>query len=305
MNEHDHEPIVTVAFLAALADGRTTPEEHTELRAALSRLGVTDVDAVAQRGAGARAPLAELARRLSDDDARRLAYETALVVCHADGPLNRQEADFLSALRSALGLAPATMAEMEQSAAGLAGAQSTGPVEVGSGAPPSDDTLDRMILQQAMITSAVELLPDKLANVVILPLQLRLVYQIGQHYGQKLDANQVKDLAGALGLGAAAQVMEGVVRKLVGGVAGGLFGGLIGGAGGLAAGAAVTFAATYALGHVAKQYYAQGRRLSTADLRDLFRRFQEDAKGIFPKVQDEIQTQAKTLNLRSLVDGLR
>ncbi len=304
MNERDHEPIVTVAFLAALADGRTTPEEHTELRAALTRLGITDVDAVAQRGAGARAPLAELARRLSDEDARRLAYETALVVCHADGPLNRQEADFLSALRGALGLAPATMAEMEQSAAGLAAARTAGPVEVATG-KPADDVLDRMILQQAIITSAVELLPDKLANVVILPLQLRLVYQIGQHYGQKLDANQVKDLAGALGLGAAAQVMEGVVRKLVGGVAGGLFGGLIGGAGGLAAGAAVTFAATYALGHVAKQYYAQGRRLGTADLRELFQRFQEDAKGIFPKVRDEIQSQAKTLNLRSLVDGIR
>jgi uncharacterized protein (DUF697 family) len=155
-----------------------------------------------------------------------------------------------------------------------------------------------------MITSAVELLPDKLANVVILPLQLRLVYQIGQQYGQKLDANQIKDLAGTLGLGAAAQVMEGVVRKLVGGVAGGLFGGLVGGAGGMAAGAAVTFAATYALGHVAKQYYAQGRRLSTQDLRSLFRKFQDDAKDILPKVQDEIRTSAKTLNLKSLFEGI-
>jgi uncharacterized protein (DUF697 family)/tellurite resistance protein len=309
MNERDHEPIVTVAFLAALADGRTAPEEHTELRAALARLGVTDVDAVAQRGVAVRAPLAELARRLSGEDARRLAYETALVVCHADGPLNRQEADFLSALRSALGLAPATMAEMEQSAAGLAAAQTTPPVsagprvEVGSG-KPADDALDREILRQAMITSAVELLPDTLAKVVILPLQLRLVYQIGQRYGQKLDADQIKDLAGTLGLGAAAQMMEGVVRKLVGGVAGGLFGKLVGGAGGVAAGAAVTFAATYALGHVAKQYYAQGRRLSTEDLRALFQRFQEEAKDLFPKVRDEIQTQAKTLDLRNLVKGI-
>jgi uncharacterized protein (DUF697 family)/tellurite resistance protein len=304
MNQGDHEPIVTVAFLAALADGRTGPEEHAELRAALSRLGIADVDAVAQRGAGARAPLAEISRRLSDDDARRLAYETALVVCHADGPINRQEADFLSALRSALGLAPATLTEMEQSAASLAAVRTAAPVEVRSGKPPSDDALDQMILRQAMITSAVELLPDKLANVVILPLQLRLVYQIGQQFGQKLDANQIKDLAGTLGLGAAAQVMEGVVRKLVGGVAGGLFGGLVGGAGGMAAGAAVTFAATYALGHVAKQYYAQGRRLSTQDLRELFQRFQGDAKEIFPKVQDEIRTSARSLNLKSLFEGI-
>lgn len=305
MNERDHEPIVTVAYLAALADGRTAPEEDSELRAALQRLGVSDVDAVAQRGAGVRAPLAELAKRFSDDDARRLAYETALAVCHADGPLNRQEADFLAALRSALGLAPATLAEMEQSAAGLAAVRTAAPppVEVRTGTPPSDDALDQVILRQAMIASAVELLPDKLANVVILPLQLRLVYQVGQHYGQKLDANQIKDLAGTLGLGAAAQLMEGVVRKLVGGLAGGVLGGLVGGAGGMAAGAAVTFAATYALGHVAKQYYAQGRRLSTQDLRSLFQRFQEDAKQIFPKVQEEIRSSAKTLNLRSLLEG--
>ena len=161
MKDRDHETIVTVAYLAALADGRTAPAEDQELRAALGRLGVTDVDAVAQRGSAVRAPLADLARQLSGDDARRLAFETALVVCHADGPLNRQEADFLSALRSALGLAPATLAELEQSAAGLAAARTAGPVEVRSGKPPSDDALDQMILRQAMITSAVELLPDK------------------------------------------------------------------------------------------------------------------------------------------------
>jgi uncharacterized protein (DUF697 family)/tellurite resistance protein len=288
MNERDHQPIVTIAFLAALADGRTTPDEDQELRAALGRLGIKDVDAVAQRGAGDPAALIQLAGRLSDEAARRLAYETALVVCHSDGSLNQQETDFLNTLRNALGLSASTTADMERSAAALAAAQAAAPttrVEVGTGKPPSDEALDQQILQQAMITGAVELLPDRLANVVILPLQLRLVYQIGQHHGQRLDAGQVKDLAATLGLGAAAQAIEGVVRKLLGGVVGG------------AASVAVTFAATYALGHVAKQYYAQGRRLGRDDLRRLFGQFQEEAKTIFPKVKDEIQTRAKTLKL--------
>jgi uncharacterized protein (DUF697 family) len=174
-------------------------------------------------------------------------------------------------------------------------------VHVGSGTPPSDAGVDQLILEQAILTGAVDLLPDRLANVAILPLQLRLVYQIGRHYGQQLDAEQIKDLAATLGLGAAAQVMEGVVRKLVGSAARGLLGGLIGAAGGLAAGVAVTFAATYALGHVAKQYYAQGRRLSADDLRALFQRFQDEARALFPKVQDQIQTRAKMLNLQTLL----
>ena len=292
MNERDHQPIVTIAFLAALADGRTTPDEDHELRATLGRLGISDVDAVAQRGAGDRAALTQLAGRLSDDAARRAAYETALIVCHADGALNQQETDFLNTLRGALGLSPASTAEMERSAAALAAAQTSVPaakVEVGSGKPPSDEAIDKQILQQAMITGAVELLPDKLATVAILPLQMRLVYQIGQHYGQRLDAGAVKDLAATLGLGAAAQAVEGVMRRV--------FGGLIGGA----AGIAVTFATTYALGHTAKTYYAQGRKLSPADLKRLFAQFQEDAKTIFPRAKDEIQTQAGSLNLRSIL----
>ena len=42
MNETDHEPIVTVAFLAAMADGRASPEELSQLRSALGRLGMTE-----------------------------------------------------------------------------------------------------------------------------------------------------------------------------------------------------------------------------------------------------------------------
>ncbi|HEY6208861.1 MAG TPA: DUF533 domain-containing protein [Gemmatimonadales bacterium] len=302
MNETDHEPIVTIAFLAAMADGRASPEELSQLRSALGRLGVTNLDAVAERAAKGQVPLSDVIRQLSGDDARHLAYETALVVCHADGPVNEQETRFLNELRSALGLDPAALGELERSAAALAGVRLAAPaVEVGTGKPPSDAGVDQLILEQAILTSAVDLLPEGLANVVILPLQLRLVYQIGRQYGQQLDAEQIKDLVATLGLGAAAQAMEGVVRKLVGSAARGLLGSLIGGAGGLAAGAAVTFASTYALGHVAKQYYAQGRRLSADDLRALFQRFQDEAKALFPKVQDQIRTRAKTLNLQTLL----
>jgi uncharacterized protein (DUF697 family) len=168
-----------------------------------------------------------------------------------------------------------------------------------------DASLDQRILQQAMLTGALELLPDRLANLAILPLQLRLVYEVGQRYGQQLDANQVKDLAGTFGLGAAAQMVEGLVRKVLGGVASNLLGGLLGGATGLAAGTAVTFAATYALGHAAKQYYAQGRKLSADDLRALFTRFQGEAQGLLPQVSGQIQSLAKQVRLPDVFSQIR
>ena len=303
MNENDKRPIVTIALMAALADGAATPEEEAQLREATNRLGIKDADGLTQAASTGHLGLTEVVRSLSDDAARAYAYELALVVCNAGGPANAKEQAFLNELRGALGLGSSAVAQLEKDAAALA---SAGPAPSGSNAAgAADPDLEQLILQQATLAGAVELLPDRLANLVILPLQLRLVYQIGRKYGQQLDANQIKDLAGTLGLGAAAQAIEGVVSKLVRGLAGGLLGGMIGGAGGIAAGAAVTCSATYALGHVALRYYAQNRTLSAADLRELFQKFQEDARGIFPRVQNEIQARAKTLNLPNLLAAIR
>lgn len=303
MNENDKRPIVTIALMAALADGAASADEQAQLQEAMRRLGITDGDAMTQQARQGTPALAAVAKSLSDDAARAYAYELALVVCNAGGPANEKEQAFLGELRGALGLGGTAVSQLEKDAAALASGAPAASGSTSGGA--ADPDLEQMILQQAMLAGAVELLPDRLANLVILPLQLRLVYQIGRRYGQQLDVNQIKDLAGTLGIGAAAQAIEGVVSKLVRGVAGGLLGGIIGGAGGIAASAAVTFSATYALGHVAQRYYAQNRSLSAADLRELFQKFQEDARGIFPRVQNEIQSRAKTLNLPNLLNAIR
>ncbi len=305
MPDRDRDAIIAVALMAALSDGNATVEEKRQLQAAMSQAGTGDLDALTMRITTGQLSLQDVASRLPDESVRREAYELAVLVCHADGPANAAEASFLSALRGALGLSDASAGVIDREAATVSAAASSAVAPVGSGTPPSPAGLDELIQQQAIITGALEILPDRLANLAIIPLQLRLVYQVGQAHGQQMDANQIRDLAGALGIGAAAQVMEGAVRKLLGGAASSILGGLLGGTAGLAAGAAVTFASTYALGHVAKQYYAQGRRLSTADLKALFARFQEEAKTLYPKVQSQVQSQAKSLNVQQLLSGLR
>lgn len=300
MNTTDHAPLIAIAMLAARADGRSDSREQQAVNAVVERIGNPDVTRLAQQVAAGRLRVADLASRLSDDEARRVAYEGALAVCNTDGVVNGSELAFLDELRAALGLSTEDVADAARTAGALAGA----PVaEVHTGTPPGGP-LDELILQQAMLTGALEILPDRLATVAILPLQLRLVYQIGRRHGQKLDVNQVKDLAATLGLGAVAQGMESVVLKIAGGIAGGLLGGLVGGAARVATGAVITFAATYALGHVADQYYRQGRSLSTNDLRALFDRFQQEAKTIYPRVEQQIRAQSSTLNLQSVMHGL-
>jgi uncharacterized membrane protein YebE (DUF533 family) len=301
MNTTDHAPLIAIAMLAARADGRTDSREQQAVDAVVARIGNPDVSRLAEQVAQGRLRVADLASRLSDDEARRTAYDGALAIIDSDGVATDAERAFLEELRVALGLPADTVAEKGRTADAIAG---TPVAEVHSGKPPAGP-VDEAILQQAILTGALEILPDQLATIAILPLQLRLVYQIGQRHGQRLDVNQVKDLAATLGIGAVAQGLESVAMRVVGGLAGTLLGGLGRGAARIATGAVVTFATTYALGHVADEYYRQGRRLSANDLRALFDRFQQDAKTIYPRVERQIRDRSSTLNLQSLLQGLR
>lgn len=301
MSPSDYPPLVAIAMLAAAADGQTDLDEHAAINAVVAKIGSPDISRLAQQVSAGGLRVADLAAKLSDDQARRLAYETALAVCHADGAANPAELKFLEELRAALGITVPDVAKLGQAASVIAGSvPATTPYPTVSSSATASNP-DDLILQQAILTGALEILPDKLANIAILPLQLRLVYTIGQRHGQQLDINQVKDLAATLGLGAAAQAMEGIVMKVLGGLAGGLLGGMVGGATRVAAGAGVTFAATYALGHVAEQYYAQGRRISQADLQALYTRFKADAATLYPKVQEQIQGQAGSLSITKVM----
>ncbi len=315
MTPQDAETIIAIAAVAAMADGRHHASELATIEEAARRLGISGAEGVVQRAASGQLQASDLAAKLSDGDARQTAYDVALAVCNANGPSSSQEDDFLRRLATSLALdatvasaaASRAKAEATSFAASPFSAPPVLPVTTtpptGAGNSPTG-ALDDHILDQAILTAALELLPDRLANIGILPLQLRLVRHVGQQFGQQMDANQIKDLVATFGLGAAAQVMESVVRKAFGGIAGGLLGGLLGGVAGTAAGGAVTFASTYALGHAAEQYYAQGRSLSTADMKTLFRRFQNEATSIYPKVQDRIATRARGTNLSSLMRAM-
>ena len=70
-------------------------------------------------------------------------------------------------------------------------------------------------------------------------------------------------------------------------------------------GAGVSFVTTYALGQAAKQYYANGRRLSATDLRELFERFRHEAETLLPKVYQEIHAQSRQLDLDRLLASFR
>jgi len=162
-----------------------------------------------------------------------------------------------------------------------------------------------MILNYAILNGALELLPESMASMAIIPLQMKMVYRVGKQHGYELDRGHIKDLLATLGVGLTGQYLEQIGRKLIGGLLKKAGGGMLGSAGKAATSIGLTFATTYALGHVAKQYYAGGRTLDSARLKQAFESTMQQGKSMYGRYAGEIQQKASTIDVRQIANLVR
>jgi uncharacterized protein (DUF697 family)/tellurite resistance protein len=319
MNNQQAKSILTVALMAAFADGLKDERERESVRKLAEGFGAEasiDLAALYRDVLLARPDLAEVAKQ----GLRQYAYEMAVGVINSDGSQNPAEAAFLAQLAAALQV-PTTAAEFvaqQASAMADAGVPPTAPesspgVAAAASAPTavagtvlgkanvSDTEMDKSILNASITNAALELLPESIASMAIIPLQLRLVYRIGKAYGYEMDSSNAKDFIATLGVGLTSQYVEQLGRKLLGGLLGGLGGGLGRSLGRQAASSGLTFATTYAIGRVAQRYYAGGRTLDAAMLKQTFASLLAEARGMAPKYQAQIEQAAQTIDTRNLV----
>ncbi len=317
MTEQDHEAILSLCMMAAFADG-SDDREREQIRRIAEGLGGgsgIDVARLYQDVLLKRVTLTDAANRLSSAEAKQLAYEMAVCVCDADGVQSADERTFLAGLRAALGLDAAasaaydSQAEAIAAAAGATGAASSpdpasGTV-VASTSSMTAQEMDKVILNASILNGALELLPESLSTMAIIPLQMKLVYRIGKSYGYELDSGHVKDFLATAGVGLTSQYLEQAGRKLLGGLLGSIGGGLLRGVGRQAVSSGMSFASTYALGHVAQRYYAGGRVLSAQLLRDSFQQMLGKAKEMHTTYLPQMQEQARTLSPGRVLEMVR
>lgn len=309
------EAVAAIALMAAFADGQKDRAEKARLEEVFATLGGVSMAALYQRVMLGQTNLEAEAAKLRTPELQTLAFEMALSVCDADGVTGEAEGRFLGQLQAALSL-PAEKAVAAQSDAEQLAAM---PVEKPFETTIESDTLtepltptgaddaaiDRQILNAAILNGALELLPQSLATVAIVPLQLRLVYQIGQANGYELDRAHLKEFLAIAGVGMTSQVLEGHVRKLFGSFAKRAVGKGAKGVAGTAVGAAMSFATTYALGQAAKSYYGGGRTLELAEVKALFQSQVEQGRALFETHQGEVQSKARTTDVQSLMRLIR
>lgn len=312
MDTRETKSVLTIALMAAFADGLKDERERAAVKRVAEALGPEagfDLPALYRDVLLAKPDLAQVAAGLQSQEARQLAYEMAVGVCDADGAQGPAESEFLSKLAAALGLPASATAKVTASADEMAEAPFAAEVPVTGTvlgkASLSPAEMDGMILNASITNAALELLPESLASMAIIPLQMRLVYRIGKAYGYAMDRSHAKDFLATLGVGLTGQYLEQFGRKLLGGLLGGIGGGLGRTVGRQAASSGLTFATTYALGRVAQRYYAGGRTLDAATLKQTFAGLLDEARGLAPRYQDEIARKAGSIDTRSLASLIR
>jgi uncharacterized protein (DUF697 family)/tellurite resistance protein len=311
MNPDQQRAVLTVCLMAAFADGANSDHERDEIRKIAGRLGQgasIDVGALYQDVLTARPSLQSIAAALPATEQRQFAYEMAVCVCNADGATSPAEREFLTGLAKALGLDAGAAQTYEQQASAVTSTPLSGNALDGalvSAVPANAAELDKMILNYSIMNGALELLPQSLASMAIIPLQMKMVYRIGKAHGFELDRDHVKELLATLGVGLTSQYVEQIGRKVLGGLLGRIGGGLLGGMGSVATGAGFSFATTYALGQVAKRYYAGGRTIDAAGLQQAFASMLADAKQMQGRYSGQIAEQARTLDLTKLLSVVK
>lgn len=298
-----NQALLTVCLFAAFANGNLDESERMAIRRLAEELGSEDgdgTDSLTSEILMGKRSWETVVAGLRDHKARLLAYDMARSTCEADGASSPEENHFLDELRIRLELSGPEVATV--SAAGDAAALATVPAGSGPLTPAPDSTNEELIMRSAIINGALEILPGTLATMAIIPLQMKLVYDIAKSHGVELGTANAKDFLATLGAGLTSQVVEGFARKLLGGIGKTLGGRFAGGLASQAAGSAMSFTSTYAIGHVADRYYAGGQKLGMAEIQSLMSELTQRAKDLYSSKLPEIQESAKNLKPAALLD---
>jgi uncharacterized protein (DUF697 family)/tellurite resistance protein len=307
MNIKEQQAILAISLLASFADGNKDEREREQIKQIAEGLapdGDINMTALYQDVLLKRRTLELSVGQLETKEGQQLAYEMAVCVCDADGLRSDSENAFLERLRGLLNIDAAQAQSFAKDADALADVPLVA-VPVATGAAVDSAALDKSVLNYSILNGALELLPQSLASMAILPLQMKMVYSIGKAHGYELDREHIKDFAATLGVGMTGQYVEQMGRKLLGGLLGKIGGGMLGGLGSAATGAAFSFATTYALGKVAQQYYGNGRSIDAAQLKQVFAQMFSQGKQLQTQYTAQIEQKAQTIDVSQIIDMVK
>ncbi len=292
---------LSISLFASFSDGQKCETERARITDLAAELGSDDFSSLSRQILMGKLSLDQTIQALPERNDRMLAYEMARAVCEADGTISADENNFLAELSGKLSLgSKETLALNEEvDSFALAPVVSEAPAKA-----PAENS--PMILRYSILNGALELLPETLATMAIIPMQMKMVYRIGKSHGAELDRRSIVAFLATAGVGMGSQIVEGYARKFMKGLGKKMMGGMAGKVASGATGSAFSFASTYAIGQVADRYYSGSQSLPKTECKSLLSNFTTEGKALYEKYLPEIRERASTLNpssIAALVQG--
>ena len=310
--EEEQKAIPGLCILAAMADGSQSEAERGEMRRLVERYSAEGLDLAQtyQDSLAGRLSMPDLASRVRSAEGKMLAYEMAVCICNVDDALTKSEQQFLSSLHRALDLDVSSTRDFQAHAASLGvppltASMAQPPIlsgaSAGSPSSPHGSDVDQLIMNRAVLAGALEMMPQRLATMAIIPVQMQLVYQIGKLHGFDLNLSHTREFLATIGVGMTSQVVESYLTRLVRGATKRFAGKMVGGLVTQATESAFAFATTYAIGQAAKKYYASGRTLSMEQLREIFSEMLQQGRSLKSQYAGDITHRSSQINAADLL----
>lgn len=157
--------------------------------------------------------------------------------------------------------------------------------------PDADRAAARVIRNSSIVAAAAAVQPIPLVDLALLtPIQVGMVRTVAAIYGHPLGVRNALELIGTFGTSLIAQHAVMVAVKLVP-------------VAGLPVAVSVAYALTYAIGETARAHFRHGHALTSANLREVFRRAYRKKRG---EVRHAARSDAQLIEeLRRLTDDRR
>ncbi len=261
----------------AKADDELADQERAQLEAALAALplGGLSVDQLLAEAVDIEAQF----KLLDSDEAKENAWGAMYAMAWADGNCVPMEQVVLDRAQAVLGIADAKVNGLHRLYNEARDTVLPSSIEPIADPARRDREIREDTLKYSILSAILGAFPVPglalLTDLAVVGVQVKLVRDIGQYWGHKVDQSAAKSLLYGLGLGTGARMAVNNLAKLVPGW-------------GSAVGATTSFAATWALGKIANQYFANGGKDDPAVLLAAFKSAEKEGKAEFEAHKGEI-----------------
>jgi uncharacterized protein (DUF697 family)/tellurite resistance protein len=266
-----------VLICIAKADGQLSEAERHSIQSSMAGLPLPEGVALSGLLDG-KFQLKEVAQPLTGPEARERAFEAAFALAGAEGGVSQAERKALEELRALWSISADRASEIERTLA-------LADVEKAAAEPTAEPAADRageshkLITKYCIMTAITGAVPVPLiADLMVVPMQLKMVYSLGRISDHTFDKATVKSLLATLGIGTGARIAVASLSKLIPG-----WGSFVG--------ASTAYATTYALGRVVVRYLEAQGKLSLDALMEPFRKELEQGKAQYEASREAIAQQ--------------